>query len=165
MLDIEYRNINNFYCCSLSRWKGKKTTPKSKPVSRPQDGNTGHSSLPHHKGETVPALVSAATSNLRSSLTLSLSKGGSEEEEEEGADRESRDEAERQREGSPLEELAVQSAGPLGVAVLSSAATFCCGGQETAGNKVKMELVHLNDKEKEFHLKNQTSKKRSYFKS
>ncbi|XP_046871748.1 nuclear receptor coactivator 7 [Hypomesus transpacificus] len=156
--DISHVHFNT----STHRWKGKKTTPKSKPVSRPQDGNTGHSSLPHHKGETVPALVSAATSNLRSSLTLSLSKGGSEEEEEEGADRESRDEAERQREGSPLEELAVQSAGPLGVAVLSSAATFCCGGQETAGNKVKMELVHLNDKEKEFHLKNQTSSSRTF---
>lgn len=161
--DISHVHFNT----STHRWKGKKTTSKSKSVSRPQDEASGHSSPPHHKRETAPALVLAATSNLRSNLALSFSREGSEEE---GVDRESRDMAEVEKqlegsplEGSPLEELAVQSAGALGVAILSSASTFCCGGPETVGNKVKMELVHPDGKEKhkELSLKNQTGSSRT----
>lgn len=65
-----------------------------------------------------------------SSLGLGLTKEGSGEEEE----AESRDmaEAERQLDGSPLGALSEASVGVLGAAVLTSAATFCCGGQEVA---------------------------------
>lgn len=74
--------------------------------------------------------MSVAPSDL-SSLALSLTKEVSGEEEEEA---ESRDmaEAEGELDSSPLEVLSEASAGVLGVAVLSSAATFCCGGQEAA---------------------------------
>lgn len=118
-----------------------------------QGGRRSSSSPPHHKGETVPALVSAATSELRSALALSLVQGFSEEER-------SSDMAEWQLEGkgSPLEELAVQSSRTVGGAVLSSAATFCCGGQEAAGtgNKVRMELVDREGTKKQQSVWNQT---------
>lgn len=65
-----------------------------------------------------------------SSLGLGLTKEGSGEE----GEAESRDmaEAERELDGSPLGALSEASVGVLGAAVLSSAATFCCGGQEVA---------------------------------
>ncbi|XP_017266313.1 oxidation resistance protein 1 isoform X2 [Kryptolebias marmoratus] len=70
-------------------------------------------------GESRPALVSPE------------SKAASEEEEEEEEEAEGRDvvQAERELGCSSLEVLSEESAG--GLAVLSSAATFCCGGQET----------------------------------
>ena len=89
--------------------------------------------VPDPKGE------SAAPSEL--SLDLSLTKESSAEEEE----AESRDmaEAEEELNSSPLEVLSEASVGVLGVAVLSSAATFCCGGQEAASN-----LRHSDEKDK-----------------
>lgn len=118
-----------------------------------QGGRRSSSSPPHHKGETVPALVSAATSELRSDLALSLVQGFSEEER-------SSDMAEWQLEGkgSPLEELVVQSSRTVEGAVLSSAATFCCGGQEAAGtgNLVRMEQVDREGMEKEQSVRNRT---------
>lgn len=84
-----------------------------------------------------------------SSLALSLTKEVSGEEEEEA---ESRDmaEAEGELNTHPLEVLSEASAG-----VLSSAATFCCGGQETA-SKVKTELPHADETDKS-SVKSQTA--------
>ncbi|KAM9708785.1 oxidation resistance protein 1 isoform 1-T1 [Menidia menidia] len=88
-------------------------------------------SLPKQEGQSVPALVSAAPSDLPC-LPLSLTGQVSEEEESDSRDMA---EAERELVGSADSE---ESAGSL--AVLSSAATFCCGGQEPAG-KVKTDLL------------------------
>ncbi len=117
-----------FFNLFLIRRKGKKIFQKLKTAKRRAGG------LPNQKGESAPALVSVAPSDL-SSLALSLTKEVSGEEEEET---ESRDmaEVEGELDSSPLEVLSEASAGVLGVAVLSSAATFCCGGQEAA-RKVK----------------------------
>lgn len=75
-------------------------------------------SLPNPKGDSAPAREPAALSEL-SSLTAGLTEEAVEE-------AESRDtvETEKGSTGSPLEPSV------LGVGVLSSAATFCCGGQE-----------------------------------
>ncbi|XP_013984190.1 nuclear receptor coactivator 7 isoform X1 [Salmo salar] len=150
--DISHVHFNS----STHRWKGTKNIQKtgSKTVKMlEQGGRRSSSSPPHHKGETVPALVSAATSELRSDLALSLVQGFSEEER-------SSDMAEWQLEGkgSPLEELVVQSSRTVEGAVLSSAATFCCGGQEAAGtgNKVRMELVGREGMKKQQSVRNQT---------
>lgn len=85
--------------------------------------------FPNQKGESLQALESVAHSGL-SSQDVSLTKEVSGEEEE----AESRDmsEAERELDRSPLGVLSEASVGVLGVAVLSSAASFCCGGQEAA---------------------------------
>lgn len=91
--------------------------------------------------ESVPALVSVAPSEL-SSLALSLTKEFSEEE---GAESRDMAEAEGELDSSPLEVLSEASVGVLGVAVLSSATTFCCGGQEEA-SKVKTERLHSSVK-------------------
>lgn len=90
------------------------------------------STAPKAKGEAIPALVSSLTADFRLALGM-----GQEGEEEEGAGESlDMDEAERQLEGSPLEELALQTTGPLGAAVLSgAAATFCCGGKEATGKE------------------------------
>lgn len=89
--------------------------------------------------ESVLTLDSVAHSEL-SSLGLVLTKEGSGEEEE----AESRDmaEAERELDGSQLGALSEASVGVLGAAVLTSAATFCCGGQEAASK------LHVDDTEK-----------------
>ncbi|KAM3871230.1 oxidation resistance protein 1 [Diretmus argenteus] len=123
--DITHVRFNS----SQHRRKGKAI--KSKTAKSPEA----------QKGEAVADLLSAAPLKLQSSLALSLSKEFLENE-----PTESRDMAKVEREltSSPLEELVEQSAGAVGVAVLSSAATFCCGGQEE-GNKVKMEPLHTND--------------------
>lgn len=140
-------------CFSVTRWKGTKKTQKtgSKTGKTPQQGGRRSSSSPQHKGETVPVLVSSATSELRSALALSLVQGFAEEESSSDMTH-----AEKQLEGkgSPLEELVVQSSG----AVLSSAATFCCGGQEAAGtgNLVRMEQVDREGMEKEQSVRNRT---------
>lgn len=94
------------------------------------------------KGESIPSPVSAVSSDL-SNLGLSLTKDISEEEETESRDMA---EAELELDNSPLEVLSEACAGGLGVVVLSSAATFCCGGQE-AESKVKMELLHTDETE------------------
>ncbi|CAB1334934.1 unnamed protein product [Coregonus sp. 'balchen'] len=151
--DISHVHFNS----STHRWKGTKKTQKtgSKTGKTLQQGGRRSSRSPQHKGETIPALVSAATSELRSALALSLVQGVAEEESSSDMT-----EAEKQLEGngSPLEELVVQSSGALGVAVLSSAATFCCGGQEAAGtgNLVRMELVDREGTEKEQSVRNRT---------
>lgn len=106
--------------------------------------------LPNHKGDSAPAPESAALSEL-SSLTEKVA-------EEAG----SRDVVETTKEstGSPLEPSV------LGVGVLSSAATFCCGGQEatnkaggsdaekscTAGASVKPGLLETSLISHIFHL-------------
>lgn len=87
--------------------------------------------------------MSAASSEL-SSLSLSLSKEACGDEEAESRDMA---EAERQLDSSPLEVLSEEAVGGLGVAVLSSAATFCCGGQDVA-SKAKTELLNTVDTEK-----------------
>lgn len=71
---------------------------------------------------------------------VSLTKEVSGEEEE----AESRDmsEAERELDRSPLGALSEASVGVLGVAVLSSAASFCCGGQEATSK------LHTDETEK-----------------
>lgn len=115
------------------RKKGKNIFQKLKSAKRRTDG------VPDPKGE------SAAPSEL--SLALSLTKKASAEEEE----AESRDmaEAEEELNNSPLEVQSEASVGVLGVAVLSSAATFCCGGQEAASK-----LRHSDEKDKSTVKKN-----------
>ncbi|KAG7224178.1 hypothetical protein INR49_019913 [Caranx melampygus] len=120
------------FSSSHQRGKGKKFFQKLKT-----------SKNRNHSGESVPALVSAASSEL-SSLSLSLNKEACGEEEAESKDMA---EAERELDSSPLEVLSEESVGGLGVAVLSSAATFCCGGQDVA-SKVKTELLNTVDTEK-----------------
>lgn len=60
------------------------------------------------------------------------------EEEAEGRDRAA---AERELDRSPPELLSEGSVSGLGVAVLSSAASFCCGGQETTGRVMQQTEV------------------------
>ncbi|XP_028250616.1 nuclear receptor coactivator 7 [Parambassis ranga] len=124
--DISHVHFNT----SQQRRKGKKIFQKLKTYKR----QTG--SLPNHKGESAPALVSAAPSDL-SSLAQSLTKGASEDEEAESRDMA---EVERELDSSPLEVLSE-------VTVLSSAATFCCVGQEVT-TKVKTELLPIDESEK-----------------
>ncbi|XP_070699127.1 oxidation resistance protein 1 isoform X2 [Pempheris klunzingeri] len=149
--DISHVHFNT----SQQRRKGKKIFQKLKTTKR----RAG--SLPNQKVESVPALVSVAPSDL-SSLALSLTKEVSgeeedEEEEEEVEEAESRDmaEAEGEFDSSSLEVLSEASVGVLGVAVLSSAATFCCGGQE-AVSKVKTELLHTDETDRS-SVKSQTA--------
>lgn len=87
--------------------------------------------------ESVPVLVSSVSADL-SSLALSLTTDVSEEEELESRDMA---EAELELDGSSLKVLSEASVGALGVAVLSSAATFCCGGDE-AERKARTEPLH-----------------------
>lgn len=84
-------------------------------------------------------LESVAHSEL-SNQDVSLTKEVSGEEDEAV----SRDmaEAERELDRSPLGVLSEASVGVLGVAVLSSAASFCCGGQEAASR------LHSDETEK-----------------
>lgn len=95
-----------FFFISFFRKKGKKILQKLK---KRLGGSL------NQKSESNPALESAANSEF-SSMVLGL-------EEEAG----SRDMAEAEKELDAQSEVSV---GVLGVAVLSSAATFCCGGQE-----------------------------------
>ncbi len=96
--------------------------------------------FPNQKGDSVSALESVAPSDL-SSLALSLTREVSAEEEE--AESRDMEEAEGELDSSPLDVPSEASAGVLGVAVLSSAATFCCGGQEVASK-----LLHSDETEK-----------------
>ncbi|XP_069543787.1 nuclear receptor coactivator 7 isoform X2 [Brachyistius frenatus] len=140
--DISHVHFNT----SQQRRKGKNLFQKLKTTK------TRAGSLPNHKGESVPALVSAAPSDL-SSVALSLTKEVSENEEVESRDMAA---VERELDGSPLEVLSEESVGGLGVAVLSSAATFCCGGQEAPG-KVKTDLLHGDGTETKSSVKSQTA--------
>ncbi|XP_054469550.1 nuclear receptor coactivator 7 isoform X2 [Anoplopoma fimbria] len=132
--DISHVHFNT----SQQRRKGKKIFQNLKPAKSQAGG------IPKPKGESLPAPVSVAASDL-SRLALSLTKEVTEEEEEEEEEAESRDmaAAEVELESSPLEVLS-EAEGGLGVGVLSSAATFCCGGQE-AVSKVKTELPHTDE--------------------
>ncbi|XP_029937804.1 oxidation resistance protein 1 isoform X2 [Myripristis murdjan] len=112
------------------RRKGKKIIQRCKTAISLEGSSS------NQRGEASPA-----SSDLQSSLALSPNNQVSEDEGTEGRDMA---EAERELDSSPLEELAEQSAGGLGVAVLSSAATFCCVGQD-AGSKVKTELRHADE--------------------
>lgn len=84
-----------------------------------------------------------------SRLALSLTKEVSGEEEE----AESRDmaEAEGELDSSQLEVLSEAPVGVLGAAVLTSAATFCCGGQEAASK------LQLSDETEKSSMKSQTA--------
>ncbi|XP_051252276.1 oxidation resistance protein 1 isoform X2 [Dicentrarchus labrax] len=128
--DISHVHFNT----SQQRKKGKKIFQKLKSAQRRAGG------FPNRKGESAPAVELVAPSEL-SSQALSLTKEVSGEEEE----AESRDmaEAEGELDSSPLEVLSEASVGVLGVAVLSSAATFCCGGQEAASK-----LLHSEETQK-----------------
>lgn len=121
-----------YFSKSQQRRKGKKIFHKLKSARRPAGGPS------NQKGELAQALVSVAPSDL-SGLALSLTKEVSVEEEEE-EEEESRDmaEAEGKLDKSPPEGPLEESTGVMGVGVLSSAATFCCGGQEV-DSKAKME--------------------------
>ncbi|XP_078132938.1 oxidation resistance protein 1 isoform X2 [Sander vitreus] len=138
--DISHVHFNT----SQQRRKGKTFFQKFKTTKSRAGG------FPIQKEESVPTPL--PPSDL-SSLALSLTTEVSGEEEE----AESRDmaEAEGELDSSPLEVLSEASVGGLGVAVLSSAATFCCGGQEVPG-KVKTELLHTDEKGKS-SVKSQTA--------
>lgn len=135
--------VNNSVLCSFRlRKKGRKIFQK---VKKRAGG------LPNHKGDSAPAPESAALSEL-SSLTEKVAE-----------EAESRDVVETTKVsiGSPLEPSV------LGVGVLSSAATFCCGGQEatnkpgagdaekscTAGTSVKPGLLETSLISHIFHLR------------
>lgn len=141
-----YSDISHVhFSTSHQRKKGKKIFQKLKTAKSRAGG------LPDHKGESGPALVSVAPSDL-SSLALSLTKEVSEDEEPESTDMA---EVEKELDSSPLEVLSEASVGGLGVAVLSSAATFCCGGQEAA-SKVTINLLHSGETDKS-SVKSQTA--------
>lgn len=113
---------------STQRWKGRK---KSSAKVSPQGGV--HSTAPQPCGGAIPALVSSLTSDLRVALAITPEGG------ELGDKSEDLAEVERRLTGSPLEELALQTTGSLGTAVLSgAAATFCCGGEETGGRELSL---------------------------
>ncbi|XP_029982541.1 nuclear receptor coactivator 7 isoform X2 [Sphaeramia orbicularis] len=131
------------FSSSQQRRKGKTIFQKFKATKSRADGQS------NHKGEIVPALVSVPTES--SNLALSLTQDASGEEEAESRDMA---EAEQEMDRGMLDVLSEPSVGALGVAVLSSAATFCCGGQE-ATSKVKTELLHVNEAEKS-SVKSQT---------
>ncbi|KAJ8287482.1 hypothetical protein COCON_G00001410 [Conger conger] len=98
------------------RWKGRRKTPNPRSVrSLVRKVRGPRQGPPADPGPAVLALVSSTTAE----LSVAPGDGG-----RAGAER----------------ELAAHSAGMLGVAVLSSAATFCCGGLD-AGDKVRTELV------------------------
>ncbi|XP_041668381.1 nuclear receptor coactivator 7 isoform X2 [Cheilinus undulatus] len=138
-----------YFSKSQQRRKGKKIFQKLKSARRRAGGPS------NQKGDSTQALVSVAPSDL-SGLALSLTKEVSVEEEEE-EEAESRDmaEAEGELDKSPPEGLLEEPTGVLGVAVLSSAATFCCGGQE-AERRGKMEQRSRDDREKS-SVKSQTA--------
>ncbi|XP_058470705.1 nuclear receptor coactivator 7 isoform X1 [Solea solea] len=130
------------FSTSQQRRKGKTFLQKLKATKSRAGG------LPNPKGESLPALVSAASSEL-SSLALGPTReaaGGD-------AEAESRDmaEAERMLDSSLLELLSDSSVGGVGVAVLSSAASFCCVGQEVTS------AVKPGDDKGPLHVKSQTT--------
>ncbi|XP_067335100.1 oxidation resistance protein 1 isoform X2 [Channa argus] len=131
------------FSTSQQRKKGKNFFRKT---TKSQAG-----SFPNYKEESVLASVSAVSSDLLS-LGLGLTKDFSEEDEAESKDMA---EAESELDNSPLEMLSEASVGGLGAAVLSSAASFCCGGQE-AESRVKAMLLHANKTEKS-NVKSQTA--------
>ncbi|XP_056151797.1 nuclear receptor coactivator 7 isoform X2 [Lampris incognitus] len=133
------------FVSSQYRWTGRKSVQKSKTVKNL------HGGFSDHKDEADPSLATSFSSALQSSLALGLNRDVSEDE---WLDSNDMAEAERQMRDSPLDELVEQSTGALGVAVLSSAATFCCGGQDVGG-KVKTEPLPTDEAEKESYVKYQ----------
>ncbi|XP_031137895.1 nuclear receptor coactivator 7 isoform X3 [Sander lucioperca] len=130
--DISHVHFNT----SQQRRKGKTFFQKFKTAKSRAGG------FPIQKEESVPTPL--PPSDL-SSVALSLTTEVSGEEEAESRDMA---EAEGELDSSPLEVLSEASVGGLGVAVLSSAATFCCGGQEV--------LLHTDEKGKS-SVKSQTA--------
>ncbi|XP_034015571.1 nuclear receptor coactivator 7 [Thalassophryne amazonica] len=118
---------------SQQRRRGKKILQKFKATK------TRVSNFLPLSAETVTTLDSGARAHLCTSPALSQTEEISVDEEAEG-----RDMAEAERE--------LEAAGALGVSVLSSAATFCCGGQE-AGSKVKTELLHHSEPTEKLSVK------------
>ncbi|KAG5265862.1 hypothetical protein AALO_G00247170 [Alosa alosa] len=140
--DISHVHFNDF----TQRWKGKRKKSKCDKIAVKTHHGEVQSTAPQPKGEAIPTLVSSLTADFR--LALGIGRESKEEGTSESLDMA---EAERQLEGSPLEELTLQATEPLGAAVLSgAAATFCCGGKETASKEVS-----LRDKPEQQCLKNQ----------
>ncbi|KAA8582121.1 hypothetical protein FQN60_008861 [Etheostoma spectabile] len=137
--DISHVHFNT----SQQRRKGKTFFQKFK-TAKSQAG-----SFPIQKEESVPTALPQLD---LSSLALSLTTEVPGEEEAESRDMA---EAEGELDSSPLDMLSEASVDSLGVAVLSSAATFCCGGQEVPG-KEKTELLHTDEKGKS-SVKSQTA--------
>ncbi|XP_068582421.1 oxidation resistance protein 1 isoform X2 [Cebidichthys violaceus] len=134
--DISHVRFNT----SQQRRKGKNIFQSLKTAKSRAGG------FPNPKGESLPARVSVAASDL-SRLALSLTKevsGVEGEEQEEEAESRDMAEAEVELDSSPLEVLSEASGGDLGGAVLSGAATFCCGAQE-AVSRVKTEPPHADE--------------------
>lgn len=109
------------FSSSQQRKKGKKIFQTKSRVGRLSD----------HKGE--PAHSPSADG---SRLALGTTKGDSSNKEDEDDSRDMA-EAEREFDSSPPE----ASVGVLGAAVLNSAATFCCGGQEARSLKTETSSV------------------------
>ncbi|XP_060919673.1 nuclear receptor coactivator 7 isoform X2 [Labrus mixtus] len=126
--DISHVHFSKFQ----QRRKGQKILQKLKSARR-----RGAGGPPNQKGGSDPALVSVPLSDL-SGLALSLTKEVSVAE----GEAESRDMAAAEGELDKIQQGGLQegSAGVLGAAVLSSAATFCCGGQEAAGQSKTKQL-------------------------
>nr|XP_020498330.1 nuclear receptor coactivator 7-like isoform X2 [Labrus bergylta] len=126
--DISHVHFSKFQ----QRRKGQKILQKLKSARR-----RGAGGPPNQKGESDPALVSVPLSDL-SGLALSLTKEVSVAE----GETESRDMAAAEGELDKIQQggLQEESTGVLGAAVLSSAATFCCGGQEAAGQSKTKQL-------------------------
>ncbi|XP_035286611.1 nuclear receptor coactivator 7 isoform X1 [Anguilla anguilla] len=140
--DISHVHFNK----STQRWKGRRkpVNPKSVKglVRRIHGAKRGP---PVQPGHAVLALVSSATADLNSPPGQGPRAPVAGEPDAEGRDMaEVERELERGRGG--VDELAAHSAGMLGVAVLSSAATFCCGGLD-AGERVRTELVQPDGRE------------------
>ncbi|KAI1895052.1 hypothetical protein AGOR_G00102300 [Albula goreensis] len=144
-----YSDISHVhFSTSTQRWKGRRkpANPKSvRSLVRRIGGakRGGGAPAADARDDAVLALVSSATADLRSASGLNPGPGS-----------ESQDKAEAQGQleagarSATLDELAAHSAGMLGVAVLNSAATFCCGGLDT-GERVRMELVQADGKEQQ----------------
>ncbi|KAG9331048.1 hypothetical protein JZ751_020398 [Albula glossodonta] len=144
-----YSDISHVhFSTSTQRWKGRRkpANPKSvRSLVRRIGGakRGGGAPAADARDNAVLALVSSATADLRSASGLNQGPGS-----------ESQDKVEAQGQleagarSATLDELAAHSAGMLGVAVLNSAATFCCGGLDT-GERVRMELVRADGKEQQ----------------
>ncbi|KAI4887188.1 hypothetical protein NFI96_021289, partial [Prochilodus magdalenae] len=108
---------------STQRWKGRKKASKSKTSKELIKESQSETHNAESKVAGIPALVRSVSWDIQTSLGTGPAASTSEEE---GGD--SQDMAEVEQE---LEQLALESSGVLGAAVLSSAATFCCGGANT----------------------------------
>lgn len=138
--DIRHVHFNS----STHRWKGNNRVERFKNTKSLQEERC--SSPSNHSLEPGQSAMSAETSDTCSTLAVGLCStlAG-----EQGADSTNNS----HMDNSPQEVPSSQQSGVLGVAVLSSAATFCCGGQD-AETTVKMELMHQDMTENISHMKN-----------